>query len=220
MNSPIKRDENRLQIFHEGRKRRVYVGELIYDKDKDRYELIYDQRYARSKHAIPMASNLDLFKIKHKSEKGKLFPAFIDRIPDRENPAYEDYCRAEGISMGETNPIVLLGSIGKRGPSSFVFEPIYEAYFPIEKIRKLREELKISQHDLAEALDVNRLTLLKIEAGKSNDANTLKRLQIYFEFPEVALWQLKQTGGRVHREVLSKLIRYFELASVGHRNAP
>lgn len=175
MNSPIKRDENRLQIFHEGRKRRVYVGELIYDKGKDRYELIYDQKYAHSKNAIPIAPTLDLFKIKHKSEKRKLFPAFVDRIPDRENPAYGDYCKAEGISTKEKNPIVLLGSIGRRGPSSFVFEPVYKADFSAAKIRELRDELKISQQDFANAFDMNRLTLLKIENGKSSDASTLKR---------------------------------------------
>lgn len=40
--------------------------------------------------------------------------------------------------------------------------------------------------------------------------NTLKRIQILLEFPEVALWQLKQTGSRVHKDVLSKLILHFE----------
>lgn len=32
MNVPIKLDETRLHIFHEGRKRRVFVGELSFDK--------------------------------------------------------------------------------------------------------------------------------------------------------------------------------------------
>jgi hypothetical protein len=34
MNYLTKLDENRLQIFHEGRKRRVFVGELNYNKKK------------------------------------------------------------------------------------------------------------------------------------------------------------------------------------------
>lgn len=210
MNSINKFDENRLLIFHEGRKRRIFVGELIYNKKNDQYEFIYDKEYAHSKKAVPIGADLDLFKVRHISQKGKLFASFQDRIPLMSNPAYEDYCKSQGISIKERNPIILLGSIGKRGPSSFVFEPVYEKTFSYLDILKLREELNITQHDLAKAFDINRITLLKIETGKSQDFNTLKRLQIYFEFPEVALWQLKQTGGRVHSNVLSKLIRYLE----------
>lgn len=61
MNYQIKADENRLQIFHEGRKRRVFVGELIYDKEQNKYELIYDKSYAHSKSAIPIGPELDSF---------------------------------------------------------------------------------------------------------------------------------------------------------------
>jgi len=83
MNSIIKADPNKLYIFHEGRKRRIFVGELIYLKEKDRYELIYDKKYVRYKNAIPMGPELDLLKLRHQSEKGKLFSSFIDRIPDK-----------------------------------------------------------------------------------------------------------------------------------------
>src|SRR5437870_1618161 len=111
MNCPIKADENRLQIFHEGRKRRVLVGELIYKKGKDRYELIYNKSYASSKNAIPIGPDLTLFKLRHQSEKGQLFSSLIDRLPMKSNPAYKDYCHAQGVSPNEKNPIILLGSI-------------------------------------------------------------------------------------------------------------
>lgn len=210
MNIKIKLNENRLQIFHEGRKRRTFVGELIYNTKNDRYELIYNKNYSLSKSAIPISPDLSLFKLHHLSKKGELFPVFSDRIPVKSNPAYKDYCKSQGISPNETNPIILLGSIGKRGPSSFIFEPAYQDEFNLSKITELRETLQITQHDLAEALDVSKVTLQRIESGASRDINTLKRLQILFEFPEVALWQLKQTGGRVHKDVLAKLIKYFE----------
>ena len=210
MNYPIKPDEYRLKIFHESRKRRILVGELIYDKEKDRYELVYDKNYAHSKNAIPISPDLDLFKLHHQSEKGKLFPSFIDRIPDKSNPAYNDYCKAQGISPTEKNPIILLGSIGKRGPSSFIFEPVYYSEFDSIDIIKLREQLQITQHDLAKALDMSQTTLQRIEAGVSSDLNTLKYMQILLKFPEVALWQLKQTGNRVHKDVSTKLIKYFQ----------
>lgn len=210
MNSLIKLDESRLKIFHESRKRRVFVGELIYDKGNDKYELIYDKNYAHSKNAIPISPDLDLFKLHHYSEKGKLFPSFMDRIPDSSNPAYKDYCDAQGISLDEKNPIILLGSIGKRGPSSFIFEPVYDNGFEFSDIIKLREQLQITQHDLAEAFNISKTTLQRIEAGVSHDLNTLKYIQILLRFPEVALWQLKQTGSRVHKHVFEKLLKYFE----------
>ena len=49
----------------------------------------------------------------------------MDRIPSKENPAYPDYCKSQGISVNETNPIILLIAIGKRGPSTFIFEPVF-----------------------------------------------------------------------------------------------
>ncbi len=210
MNYQIKAANNRLQIFHEGRKRRVFVGELIYDKKQDRYELIYDKNYTRSKSAIPIGPDLDLFKLNHVSGKGKLFSSFLDRIPDKSNPAYKDYCKTQKISLDEKDPIILLGTIGKRGPSSFIFEFVYSSEFNSCDIVKLREQLQISQHDFSEAFDISKTTLQRIEAEKSYDLNTLKRIQILLEFPEVALWQLKQTGSRVHKDVLNKLIRYYE----------
>jgi DNA-binding XRE family transcriptional regulator len=214
MNYPIKLNENRLQIFHETKKRRVFVGELIYDKKKDIYELIYDKNYTNSISAIPISPDLNLFKLRHQSKKGKLFPSFIDRIPDRSNPAYKDYCKAQGISPNENNPIILLGTIGKRGPSSFIFEPVYYNEFDPCDIKNLREKLQITQQDIALVFDINQRTLQRIETGTSQDPNTLKHLQIILTFPDVAIWQLKQTGGRVHKDVLAKLIKYFETQSI------
>lgn len=209
MHCPIKLDENHLHIFHEGRKRRVFVAELLYDAKNDRYELTYDKDYVYSKSAISLGPTLTIFKLKHYSEKGKMFPIFLDRIPDKSNPAYKDYCEAQGIALDEKNPIILLGSIGTKGPSTFIFEPVYHNTFDPTNITKLREQLAITQNDFSKAFDVSKATLQRIEAGSSRDYNTLKRIQILLEFPEVALWQLKHTGRYIHREVLIKLIKYF-----------
>ncbi len=184
---------------------------MVYLKEKDRYEFTYNKEYTHSQNALAIGADLDLFTLHHKSKKGQLFASFLDRIPLTANPAYEDYCEAQGISTDEKNPIILLGFIGRRGPSSFIFEPVYKPNFSIEEIKKMREELEITQYDFALAFDINLLTLRHIEMGKSQDHNTLKRLQIYFEFPEVALWQLQPTGKKIHGNALAKLIRYFSL---------
>ena len=209
MQDNLKPSQDKLNIFHEGRKRRVFVGELIYNTEKEIYELIYDERYAYSDTAIPLGPELDLFQLHHRSEKGKLFKSLVDRIPSKENPAYKDYCASQGISQDEQNPIILLGSIGKRGPSSFIFEPVYYSSFTKENIKKLRHEIGLTQHDLAKILDISIATLARLETGTSHDANTIKRIEIFFKFPEVALWQLKQTGGWLHSEVLTKLYNHF-----------
>jgi DNA-binding XRE family transcriptional regulator len=209
MNYLTKPDKNHLHIFHEGRKRRIFVAELSYNEKEDRYELVYDQHYLRSKNAIPVGPDLSLFKQRHRSEKGKIFLSLLDRIPEKSNPAYKDYCNAQGISASEKNPIILLGAIGRRGPSSFVFEPVYSDEFNPADIIKLRELLQITQYDFAKAFDISKTTLQRIESGVSQDINTLKRIQILFKFPEVALWQLRLTGSHVHDNVLEKLIKYF-----------
>lgn len=209
MQDNLKLSQDRLNIFHEGRKRRVFVGELIYSKEQEIYELIYDESYAYSDTAIPLGPELDLFKLHHRSEKGKLFESLLDRIPSKENPAYKDYCASQGISQDEQNPIILLGSIGKRGPSSFIFEPVYYSSFTKEDIKELRNEIGLTQHDLAKILDISIATLARLETGTSHDTNTIKRIEIFFKFPEVALWELKKTGRWLHREVLAKLYDHF-----------
>lgn len=210
MHSKILASNSRLHIYHEIRKRRIFVGELRHIESQDKYELIYDDAYLKMKSAIPLSPDLDLFKKKHLSKKGELFSAFKDRIPSRENPAFADYCHSQGISPKENNPIILLCTIGKRGPSSFIFEPVVENKFSLSDVKRIRESLDITQHDLALAFDISKITLQKIESGQSTDPNTMKLLQLYFEFPDVALWQLKHTGGRLHSQVLYKLINYFK----------
>jgi len=202
-------DRTQLQVFSESRKRRVFVGTLTWNREKNQFEFRYDPKYAKSKTAIPIGRELDLFKKAHVS-KGKPFPSFADRIPSKENPAYDDYCHSQGISVDEANPIILLISIGKRGPSTFVFEPVFLNSFTGEDVRKFRESLGISIHEWAAAFDFNPPTLQRLESGKKADLSTLRRAQIYLEFPDVALWQVKMNSGKIHAETLQKLWSYFE----------
>ena len=204
---PLIKNNEKLLIYHEGRKRRVRVAKLIHHKDRDHFELIYDQDYVISKTAIPLGVELSLFKEHHFSEKGKLFPSLMDRIPSRENPAYEDYCRSQGIAVNEDNLIILLGTIGRRGPSSFVFEAIYEDEEPDGAVvASFRKSLGLSQHDFSLAFDFSTLTIHRVESSVSRDHGTLSRVKIYMEFPEVALWQLKRRGGRIHSSQLMRAV--------------
>lgn len=205
----LKINPHKLNVFSEGRKRRVFVGTLAWDEIKNSFEFRYDPKYARSKTAIPVGHELDLFKKVH-IMKGKLFPSFADRIPSIENAAYKDYCKSQGINVDEKNPIILLVSIGKRGPSTFVFEPVYKNSFAAGDIKEFRNLLKISINDMALAFDINPPTLQRLESGKKTDLATLRRIQIYLTFPKVAMWQLKLTLGRLHSDIFNSLWDHFE----------
>lgn len=198
-----------LNVFSESRKRRIFVGMLKWDNSKNTFEFKYDVKYLRSKKAIPIGKELNLFKKTHVS-RGKLFPSFADRIPPKSNPAYKDYCRAQGISVDEKNPILLLISIGRKGPSTFIFEPVTQNNFTIENMKKFRKDLGISIHDMALAFELNQPTLQRLEAGKRVELGTLRRVQIYLTFPQVALWQLSLTIGYLHADTFHRLWRYFE----------
>jgi transcriptional regulator with XRE-family HTH domain len=203
-------DRTTLHIYAESRKRRVFVGALHWDEIKNNFEFRYDPKYASSKNAIPLGKELDLFKKVHIS-KGKLFPSLSDRIPSKDNPAYEDYCRSQGISVKEKNPIILLGSIGRRGPSTFIFEPVIKNEFNVQEIKDFRKQLGITIYDMAVAFDMNQLTLQRIESGKKAELGTLRRIQIYLHFPKVALWQLSLTSAKLHSNTFNKIWEYFEI---------
>jgi len=205
-------DPHKLNVYDEGRKRRTLVGTLEWAEEKNLFEFKYDPKYARSKNAIPLGKELDLFK-KISTSEGKLFPSFADRIPSKENPAYTDYCRSQGISVEEQNPIILLVSIGRRGPSTFVFEPVQKNDFNIETLKSFRKELNISINDMALAFELNQPTLQRMESGKHVEISTIRRVQIYLTFPKVALWQLSFSVGKIHTETFNRLWTYFESAS-------
>lgn len=202
-------DTSQLHVYSESRKRRQFVGVLSWDSSKNVFQFKYDTKYAKSKTAIPIGKELGLFK-KMNVSKGKLFPSFADRIPSKENPAYEDYCVSQEISASETNPILLLVSIGKRGPSTFIFEPVFKNAFTYEDVKKSRNDVGVSIHDFAAAFDLNPPTLQRLESGEKTDLGTIRRIQIYIEFPKVAMWQLELNSGKIHAETFQKLWSYFE----------
>jgi HipA-like protein len=202
------RDPNRLDVYTEIRRSKLFVGTLTYDPKTQEFQFDYDRKYLVSKSAIPLGPELSLKK-KHYVSRNGLFPSLADRIPSRENPAYEEYCISQGISPSEKNPIVLLTTIGRRGPSTFVFEPVYLTSDDSREVRFFREKLGLTLREMAAAFDLNLPTISKIEMGKSKDKNTIKLLSIYMNFPEVALWQVRLNESRLHHDTSEKLITFF-----------
>ena len=77
--------------------------------------------------------------------------------------------------------------------------------------KKTRDEIGVSIHNFSLAFDLNPPTLQRLESGKNADLGTLRRIQIYIDFPKVALWQLELNSGKLHPEIFHKMWSYFEV---------
>lgn len=185
-----------IAVYLERKKTRQFVGELRYIADTKEFEFIYDQNYLYSKSIIPLGPELPLKKQPFRSKK--LFESFSDRIPSKENPAYADYCKAVGIDVSETNPLILLSTIAKRGPSSFIFEPIYTTGIDPNQLKHFREILNLTGREFAVCFSISLASLNRIETGKAAGKEVLKRLEIYIKFPEVALFEFRRNSGKIH----------------------
>lgn len=205
----LNKDPNQLEVFSETKRRKVLVGTLSFDPKNKIWEFKYDNSYQRSRSAIPVGPELSLRKQSHRRDK--LFPSFADRIPSKANPAYVDYCASQGISPTEKNPILLLTTIGRRGPSTFIFEPVFveEPSDVVARLKQMAKELSLSSWELSTAFDLFQLTVQRVLNGKSTDKNILKLIDIYLSFPEVSLWQLSRTGRKLPGETTAKLTEFF-----------
>ena len=162
-------DPAKLEIYLETRRRRILVGVLSYDNCKKTYTFEYEKKYLLSKSVIAVGPDLPMNKLKHISKRNRLFPTFLDRIPSRENPAYDDYCKAEGVATNEDNPIILLTTIGRRGPSDFIYEPVFRQVGSVAaELKTWRLKLELSQWDVAMLFDIPLVSLQKIEAKKKS----------------------------------------------------
>ena len=186
---------NAIDIYLEKRNTRLYVGRL--QKEKRKFVFQYDKSYLRKDNSIALGPDLPLKKEKKSSLT--LFPSFEDRIPSKNNPAYKEYCASVGISPSETNPFVLLAKLGQKGPSSFICVPVEKKQLLSSQDLKLfRKHLKLSIRDFADLFEVSASTVYRIENNKTTGKDSLKKIEIYYKSPKVALNQIKKTGNRIN----------------------
>lgn len=184
-------------VYAEFGKSRIFVGRL--EKIGDKFQFLYDRKYLKSKKKLSLGPEFPLTRRQFFSDS--LFNSFKDRIPSKENSAYSEYCEKFGISPDESNELVLLATIGSRGPSSFVFEPVFDFGFTAVDLVAFRKKLKLSTRDFATLFDVSYATLNKIENGKMSGRDILKRIEIYAIFKEAALFEIEKNKAKVHSNV-------------------
>lgn len=199
-----------IDIFLERNKTRAYVGNLTRENRNGKlwFHLKYNSQYINSKFAISLGPELPLTHQDYRSQI--LFTAFKDRIPSRDNPAYPEYCKMMGISEYEQDPIVLLATIGKKGPSSFIFEPIFKEQFSADDLKLYRKELGLTVREFSALFDVSYSHLQRIESKKFPGHEILKRIEIYKKYPKILLNEIERHGGVLHADKKHKLIAFLK----------
>ncbi len=191
---------NKVHVFSQTKNGRTLVGLL--SKQGGKYHFEYDKVYKNSKKAVALGPEFDLWKDSFSSTK--LFPSLADRIPSKNNPAYGDYCEQWGIDKNEEDPFVLLTTIGRRGPSTFVFEAKPES-FDAETIKAFREKLGLNQREFASLFNITQTTLSSLESGKTYNATMGLFLKLCAEVPEALSWLLQERGFYIHDTKRAKI---------------
>jgi HipA-like protein len=172
-----------IDVFLEKRKTRLHVGVL--KRINGKMVFTYDDHYFTMKNIIPFGPEFPLTQKQFVSDQ--LFPSLEDRIPSQQNPAYPEYCQLVGIDPRETDPLILLSTIGKKGPSSFIFSPLFERNMRSEDLIKFRESLGLTTREFGKVFEFSQASLNALERGRTSGKDILKRLEILINFPAVAL---------------------------------
>ena len=180
-----------VDVFLEKRKTRLHVGSL--KKSNGKLVFTYSDSYFNAKNIIPLGPEFPLTQKQFTSTF--LFPSLVDRIPSEQNPAYPEYCRLMGVDPIERDPLILLSTIGKKGPSSFVFSPIFERKIIAEDLIRFRESLGFTTREFAKIFEFSQPSLNALERGRTSGKDILKRLEILLYYPAVALDLLLLNSG-------------------------
>jgi HipA-like protein len=195
-----------VDIFLEKRKTRLHVGVL--GRAHKKIAFTYDDHYFEAKNIIPLGPEFPMTQKEFFSDK--LFPSLEDRIPSQQNPAYSEYCQSMGIDPSEKDPFILLSTIGKKGPSSFIFSPRFEREIKPEDLIEFRKALGFTTRDFARVFEFSQTSINALEIGKTSGKDILKRIEILLHFPAVALEMLMINSGHLHYEKWAAAVDYLK----------
>ncbi len=112
----------------------------------------------------------------------------------------------------EIEPRALLPTIGKRGASSFIFEKSEPVNIALAAdIMGYRNKLNLTIREFSTAFGFSTTTVQKIETGKITANEAIKRLRIYVNFPETALWEIEQNKSKLHWKTYELLKSMLEI---------
>ena len=202
-----------VDVYRELRRSRDYVGRL--EKTKGGFRFAYHENYLLKENALSLGPDLPL-RMKPFLSK-ELFVSFEDRLPSKQNPAYSEYCQHCNISPNEEDYMVLLSTIGRRGPSCLVFEGVVPDEPYTQNIKNFRRQLDLTIREFALLFNLSTASLQTLEKESSSKSELIKRLRIYITFPQVALWEVEKNRAKVHEQtydaVVEKLNNLIKLPS-------
>ena len=182
-----------VDIYFQRRASREYVGRL--ECKEGEFIFTYAEKYLYNLKSIPLGVELPLTAQEFRSPD--LFPSLEDRIPSRRNPAYPEYCEQMGIATDEKDPLTLLATLGRKGPSSFICTPIYDDDFSAQHLIAFRKALGLSVREFADAFSLAPSTINGIEKGRLGGKDALKRIQLYQRVHQAALFELTRNRNKI-----------------------
>ena len=191
-----------INIYSQTKTKRIFVGKLW--REGKKYFFEYANTYKKLRSALSLGPELPLWK--GRASSSALFPAFSDRIPSKKNPAYKDYCREWGIGENEKDVFVLLTTIGRRGPSTFVFEPAIKNEYTASQLKDFRNRLGLTQSEFEVFFNISHMTLFRLEAGKSKSDFYLRCFELFDKVPQALAWMLEKRGQLLHDEKRIRLL--------------
>lgn len=198
-----------VNIFLQTQSKRILIASL--HRSKNQYVLQYEESYLKRKNAIPLGPELALSRKAIISKQ--FFPSLADRLPSRQNPAYADYCQQWNISPEETDPLILLSTIGQRGPSAFIFRQASDNIFGQEALINFRKELGLSVRELAAFLDTNPTTITKTEMGNLQSSHLLALCELLANVPAALDYQLHKRGQYLHDDKIALVKEWLKLST-------
>ena len=192
-----------INIYSQTQTKRTFVGKLW--REGKKYFFEYGKSYKKLRNALPLGPELPLWKGRVSSNT--LFLAVSDRIPSKNNPAYKDYCREWGVSENEKDVFILLTTIARRGPSTFVFEAASKSEYAASQLKDFRTRLGLTQSDFEALFNISHMTLSRLEAGKSKNDFYIRYFELFNEVPQALAWMLEKRGQFLHDEKRTRLLK-------------
>ena len=207
-----------VNAFTQSKTKRTLVGKLW--QDADRYCFEYDRAYLNKKTSIPIGPEMPLQRQILKSPI--FFASLQDRIPSVLNPEYPNYCKQWNIDPKEGDPLILISTIGQRGPSSFIFRKVQQLAFDGPQLKAFRKALGLTLSDLADFLGIQAPTIVNAENGNNRSFWLLKYCSLLNTVPAALEQALHERGQFLHDDKIAEIKKYIAeqegkvLVSVGY----
>ena len=114
---------------------------------------------------------------------------------------------------------MLLATLGRKGPSSFICVPVTEEEaFSSEQLKQFRKDLKLSIREFSDLFEISSATVYRIENNKTSGKDALKRIGVYFKSPQTALDKIQITGAKINKKGKRYFVENFFKSQIRRNN--